>query len=88
MRQGRGERIAGSPEALILMGDWRVPARHEGHTDENRGAYQRQNGGIGINERFFQKERIDGSVLHLTRRGLMGVPFSAQILLEPLWCSE
>ena len=42
MRQGLKERIRRDhPVALILMGDWCVPAGHDSQVNEDRDAYYR-----------------------------------------------
>lgn len=64
------------PIALILMGDWRVPAGHDSQTNEDRGAYRGNDGRSGVFRRSAQEEKIrQREVLRLTERGLMGVPF-------------
>ena len=39
LRRGRERIFTDPPVALILMGDWCVPARHDNQVNEDRDAY-------------------------------------------------
>lgn len=76
--RGRERISADRPVALILMGDWNVPAEHDSHDNEDRDAYREHwRITLAISGVRPKKGRIAyGSFSRLTTRGLMGVPFS------------
>ena len=71
----RNGSLPSRPVALILMGDWRVPAGHDSQNNEDRGAYQSND----RRDRRYQafgprREESLREFFRLTGRGLMGDP--------------
>ena len=68
------------------MGDWHVPAGHDGQANEDRDAYHRQRPAISAvsGVRPNKGRTAYGRFFALTKRGLMGVPlFAAQSVMPP-----
>ena len=67
-----------APLALILMGDWCVPAAARHHTSENTGAYRRASISRAAKTVVQENEKrtADRIVMCLDSEGLMGDPIS------------